>query len=133
MFNRSYIFGHEGHPHYLTDERLNSLKTAVHLSKNDETLLTIIKSLSDPTKYKIYLLLQQVEEIPVSDMAKILNLSQSSISHALSDLKLLGIVEAHKCGKLICYSLKNSKKTSRLKQFLNSFRKKIIIRGGEDK
>ena len=124
MFNRSYIFGHEGHPHYIADAKLNSLKAVARLSVSDEVLLTIIKSLSDPTKYKIYLLLQRVEEIPVSDIAKILNLSHSSISHALSDLKLLGIVEAHKCGKLICYSLKKTEKINRFKQFLTSFIKR---------
>ena len=124
MFNRSYIFGHEGHPHYLTNERLYSLKTIARLSAIDETLLTIIRSLSDPTKYKIYLILQKVEEIPVSDIAKILNLTNSSISHALSDLKLLGIVEAHKCGKLICYSLKKTEKINRFKQLLTSFIKR---------
>lgn len=122
MLNRSYISGHEDHPHYLSDVKINTLKSVIELSEDDDKLLTIIKALSDPTKYKVYLVLQQVEEIPVSDIANILNLSQSSVSHALSNLKLLGIVEAHKCGKLICYSLKNLQKTSRFKQFLNSFR-----------
>lgn len=118
MFNRSYILGHEGHPHYLSNSKIESLKNVVILSENDGELLTIIKALSDSTKYRIYLLLQQVEEIPVSDIANLLNLSQSSVSHALSDLKLVGIVEAHKCGKLICYSLKDLGKAEILKKFI---------------
>ena len=124
MFNRSYVLGHEGHPHYLNDAEVGPLRSVIELAEDDGKLLTIVKALSDATKYKIYLLLQQVEEIPVSDIVNILNLSQSSVSHALADLKFLDIVESHKCGKLICYSLKNSKKTSRFKQFINSFRKK---------
>lgn len=120
MFNRSYIVGHEGHPHYLSDSKVEHLKKVVQLSDDDGQLLTIIKAMSDPTKYKIYVLLQQVEEMPVSDIANILGLSQSSISHALSDLRLLGIVEAHKCGKLICYSIKESKKTNTFQKFINS-------------
>lgn len=129
MFNRSYINGHEGHPHYLPDEKINLLKKIKTLSKKEEKTLNVIKSLSDPTKYKIYLLLQRVEEIPVSDIANILNFSKSSVSHALSDLKLLGIVESHKCGKLICYSLKNSGKNHKLKNLLIIFGSK----GGEER
>lgn len=118
MFNRSYVLGHEDHPHYLSNSRVNSLKSVVQLSEDDGELLIIIKALSDSTKYKIYLLLQRVKEIPVSDIANILNLSRSSVSHALSDLKLLDIVEAHKCGKLTCYSLKDSGKAEVLKKFI---------------
>ncbi|MBI3619686.1 winged helix-turn-helix transcriptional regulator [Candidatus Roizmanbacteria bacterium] len=122
MLNRSYILGHEGHPHYLSKSKLDFLKRVVSLAEEEGELLIIIKALSDGTKYKIYRLLQRVEEIPVSDIAHILSLSQSSVSHALSALKLLGLIEAHKCGKLICYSLKKTKIISRLKKFLHSLK-----------
>lgn len=124
MFNRSYILGHENHPHYFTELNLSALRDTVELSEADGELLNIIKALSDPTRYKIYLLLKQVKEISVSDISRILNLSQSSISHALSDLKILGIIEAHKCSKLICYSLKESKNTNKFKRFIDRFIKR---------
>ncbi len=124
MFSRSYIVGHEGHPHYLSDSKVEFLNRVVQLSDDDGQLLTVIKAMSDSTKYKIYLLLQRVDEMPVSDIANILKLSQSLVSHALSELKLLGIVEAQKCGKLICYSLRITEKTSKFETILNSFKKK---------
>lgn len=110
MLNRSYIKGHEGHPHYLTDSKVASLQKNVKLSGDEEQLLKIIKNLSDPTKLKIYLILHKVEEIPVTDLVQVLGLTQSAISHALADLKNLGLVESHRCGMLICYSLSNGKK-----------------------
>lgn len=122
MFRRSYILGHEDHPHYFSDSKLLTLQTVVNFSAEEEERLRINRNLSDPTKLKIYLLLQQVEEIPVSDLTQILRLSQSAVSHALADLKALGLVEAHRCGQLTCYSLKNKKSK------LSSFFKGMIWR-----
>lgn len=120
MLNRSYIKGHEGHPHYVTDSKISSLQKTVSFSVEEEELVRIIRNLSDPTKLKIYLLLHKVEEISVTDLTQILGLSQSAISHALSDLKNLGLVECRRCGQLICYFLSNGKKKAK---FLNFFDK----------
>lgn len=106
MLNRSYTQGHEGHPHYLSDSKLLLLQKDVSFSTEEDELVRIMRNLSDPTKLKIYLLLHKVEEIAVTDLAHILNVSQSAISHDLSDLKNLDLVESHRCGQLICYSLK---------------------------
>lgn len=122
MFNRSYINRHKGHPEYLTDKQIQSLMRKVTLSNEDTKLILIIKHLSDPTKFKIYLLLDNVQEIPVTDITNILGLSQSSVSHALSDLKNLGLVESHRCGQLICYSLIKNTHTNRFLQFITKFK-----------
>jgi len=119
MFNRSYIEGHEGHPHYLTNSKVSSLQKSVNLSAEEEELVRTIRNLSDPTKLKIYLLLHEAEEIAVTDLTQVLDLSQSAVSHALSDLKNLGLVESHRCGQLICYSLKQSRKKNIFLNFLN--------------
>lgn len=109
MLNRSYIVRHKGHPHYIQDSKLLFLLRKANSQINEKNL-EVVKNLSDPTKLKIYLLLARVKEIPVSDIKQILGLSQSAISHALSDLRKIGLVEAHRCGQLICYSLKNNKR-----------------------
>lgn len=110
MLNRSYINGHKGHPHYATNLKIMSLQRITELSWEEENLLRMVRNLSDPTKLKIYLLLHKVKEIAVSDIVYLLGVSQSAISHALSDLKNLGLIEAHRCGQLICYSLISGKK-----------------------
>lgn len=105
MLNRSYIQVHKGHPHYLTDSKVSLLQKSTNLSKQEEQLIRVIRNLSDPTKTRIYCLLHKVEEISVTDLTLVLGLTQSAVSHALSNLKTLGLVEAHRCGQLICYSL----------------------------
>lgn len=122
MLNRSYIQQHKGHPHYLTDSKILSLQTKTYLSKKKEELVRIIRNLSDPTKLKICLLLAKVKAIPVTDITQILGLSQSAVSHALTDLKNLGLVESYRCGQLICYSLNKAWRKNKL------FRKVLNIR-----
>jgi len=106
MHNRSYIDGHKGHPHYISDKSLKSLKKAFGGKNKQDDITLILKNLSDPTKLNIYLLLHKVDEIPVTDICHILDLSQSTVSHALSDLKKLDLVDCSRCGQLMCYSLK---------------------------
>lgn len=121
MFNRSYIQSHKGHPHYLNDSKVLSLKKQIRFSNEKEDTLRVFRNLLDPTKLKIYLILQKVEEIPVTNLAQILSLSQSAISHALIDLKNLGLVDCRRCGKLICYFLKKDKKTDNILHSLSNF------------
>ena len=110
MHNRSYINGHEEHPHYITNKDVESLKETFKDVGEHRDLTLVLKNLSDPTKLSIYLLLYKVDEIPVTDIGFILSLSQSAVSHALSDLKKLDLVECNRCGQLICYSLKKQPK-----------------------
>jgi DNA-binding transcriptional ArsR family regulator len=111
MHKRSYIKDHEEHPHYVSDNSLKLLQRNFgDISKHDD-ILTILKNLSDPTKLSIYLLLHKVDEIPVTDIVHVLGVSQSAVSHALSDLKKLDLVECARCGQLMCYRLKKQPKT----------------------
>ena len=110
MHNRSYIRGHEDHPHYISDKTIDYLKNSFQDLERREDAILVLRALSDPTKLNIYLLLHKVDEIPVTDICHVLDLSQSAVSHALSDLKKLDLVESNRCGQLICYSLKKQPK-----------------------
>lgn len=121
MLNRSYIQMHKGHPHYLTDFKFLFLQKKIKLSAEEEELLRIVRNLSDPTKLKIYLLLTKVKAMPVTDITQILGLSQSAVSHALADLRNLGLVESCRCGQLVCYSINKAFRKNKLLSFLERF------------
>ena len=110
MFKRSYINGHEGHPHHIDDKKVLLLKNAFKDANKHQDIILVLKNLSDPTKLSIYILLQKVDEIPVTDICHILDLNPSAASHALSDLKKLDLVQCSRCGQLMCYSLKKQPK-----------------------
>lgn len=74
----------------------------------DERLLKnlseFFKIIGDNTRTKILYALDQ-NELCVCDIANILNMSKSSISHQLSTLKSAGIVKFKKVGKEVFYML----------------------------
>jgi len=126
MNNRSYIHGHEGHPHYIPDPVLQKLQDKFERdAATHAEIALVLRNLSDPTKLRIYQLLHEVEEIPVSDIVQVLGISQSAVSHALADLKRLDLVESKRCGQLMCYRLKQQTddKRSILSLFARFFKK----------
>lgn len=65
---------------------------------------TFFKILGDNTRVKILFALDH-NEICVCDIANVLNMTKSSISHQLSYLKDLNIVKSRKSSKEVYYSL----------------------------
>lgn len=74
----------------------------------DEDLLNklaeFFKILGDTTRVKILYALDQ-NEMCVCDIANVLNMSKSSISHQLGTLRRSGIVKCRKVGKEVFYML----------------------------
>lgn len=73
----------------------------------DETIVRlaeIFKVLGDPTRMKIIIALLQ-HELCVCDLAAVLNMSQSAVSHQLRVLRSLRLVKNNKIGKVVYYSL----------------------------
>lgn len=71
--------------------------------------LKIFKSLSDPTRLRILLLLLQ-KELCVCELTFILEMEQSRISHQLRVLRNADIVEDIRDGKWIIYRVSEDKK-----------------------
>lgn len=69
-------------------------------------LTQIFKSLSDPTRLKIIYALSR-KNLCVSDIAQLLGMSQSSISHQLSLLRHLQLIKVIKEGRKSIYSLED--------------------------
>lgn len=74
----------------------------------DEDLLNklaeFFKILGDTTRVKILFALDK-NEMCVCDIANVLNMSKSSISHQLGTLRRMGIVKCKKVGKEVFYML----------------------------
>jgi ArsR family transcriptional regulator len=67
-------------------------------------LSQVFKIIGDPTRIKIIMCLDN-HEMCVCDIANVLNMTKSSISHQLSTLRLSGIVKYRKSGKEVYYTL----------------------------
>ena len=78
-----------------------------HHLPNDETLYDLaelFKVFGDSTRIKILYALFE-SEMCVCDIAELLNLTQSAISHQLRVLKSAKLVKARRSGKTVFYSL----------------------------
>jgi len=90
-------------------KRINpdKVKKINSLLPTDETIYRLtetFKVLGDPTRTKIIFALS-VEELCVCEIASILNMSDSAISHQLRILRNLKLVKYRKEGKMVFYSL----------------------------
>lgn len=87
-------------------ENSTILKERNWLNKKEDLIKEIIitgQVLSDPTRVKILILLQKKGEICVTDIANIIGVSISAISHQLSQLEKLNLTRSVKMGKTVCY------------------------------
>lgn len=67
-------------------------------------LALLFQALSDPTRLRIIHALIQ-REVCVCDLAAILEMTQSSISHQLKNLRSLRLVKHRKVGRMVYYSI----------------------------
>ena len=72
--------------------------------KELENLTTLFKILGDSTRTKILWILDH-HEMCVCDIANVLNMTKSSISHQLAILRETGIVRFRRSGKEVYYTL----------------------------
>lgn len=88
----------------LNKDKTNRIKS--HMIKEDEAikLSQVFKVLGDPTRIKILYILSKYE-LCVCDIANILGMSQSAISHQLRVLRTTRVVKFRKEGKSAFYSL----------------------------
>ena len=90
--------------HSVDKEVIKSLSDYLYKEKHLEELSGIFKALSDPTRLKIIYILSK-SSLCVCDIAGVLDMSQSAISHQLRILRDLNLVKYIRQGKLIIYSL----------------------------
>ena len=70
-----------------------------------EYIADLFKGFADPTRVHILALLQEREELCVTEIAEAVELSQSAISHQLRVLKQMHLIKFRRDGKNILYSL----------------------------
>jgi ArsR family transcriptional regulator len=73
-------------------------------SENIDTVANFLKIISDPTRLKIIMILEN-HEVSVNDIAVLMNMTKSAVSHQLKVLKNAGYIKDRRSGKNKYYSL----------------------------
>lgn len=109
--------------HATDEETLKRLKENLEEEKDIYILSNTFKALSDPTRLKIIYTLAK-SQLCVCDIASILGMTQSAISHQLRLLRDMKLVKFRKEGKLVIYSLDDSHVLELLEQGLDHVKHK---------
>ena len=84
----------------MVDDTLSKMPDTTTL----HTLADFFKIMGDATRCKLLFALLQ-NEMCVCDLANVLSMSKSSISHQLKKMRASGVVKCEKTGKQVFYSL----------------------------
>ena len=90
--------------HYLDRDRVTRASKVMVAESVFQDLAETFKAIGDPTRTKMLYVLCR-EELCVGDLAALLGMSQSAISHQLRLLRHLGLVRNRRHGKVTYYAL----------------------------
>lgn len=88
----------------INEQQILSAKESMLSANIYEKAASFFKIVGDPTRCKIISVLKE-NEMCVGDIANVLSMTKSSISHQLSKMKKQGVVKSRKEGKEVYYSL----------------------------
>lgn len=86
------------------ESKVKEVKKSMLSDKVINEVASFFKIVGDPTRTKILSILDK-NELCVCDIANLLNMTKSSISHQLKTLKEASIVKSKKDGKEVYYTL----------------------------
>lgn len=80
----------------------------------------ILKAVSDPSRYRILrLLIENEGTICVNEIADKVKITPSAVSHQLSKLEDLQLIEPNRSGQNICYTLKRNKNSEKIRMIID--------------
>lgn len=88
----------------VNQENVDIVREELYADHEIAEIADIFKSLGDPTRMRIVAALQ-IRELCVGDLAALMEISQSGVSHQLRLLKQKRIVKSRREGKTMVYSL----------------------------
>ena len=89
---------------FVHEDRVKAARKSLHDDETTAALSETFKVLSDPTRLKIVLALT-TQELCVCDIAALLRMTDSAISHQLRLLNNLRLVKRYRRGKMVYYAL----------------------------
>lgn len=89
---------------FVDEKNVENARRAMKSAQSISLLAETFKILGDPTRIKITYALSK-EELCVCDIANLLGVSQSAVSHSLRTLRQMKLVRFRKEGKIAYYAL----------------------------
>ncbi len=92
------------HIHTVNPKTVSAVKRRMRPDETMVRLADTFNALGDPARAKILYALAQ-EELCVCDLAEVVGVTESAVSHQLRVLRALGLVKYRRDGRVVYYSL----------------------------
>jgi DNA-binding transcriptional ArsR family regulator len=93
------------HAHPIDPERVATARDNVLTPAAGDRIAALLRLLADPVRVRIVSALAEADELCVGDLAIALDVTDSSISHALRLLRTAGVVRNRRDGRVVYYRL----------------------------
>jgi DNA-binding transcriptional ArsR family regulator len=93
------------HDHPIDPDRVAVAREHALTADDGERVADALRLLADPVRVRIVSALAEADELCVGDLALALDVSDSSVSHALRLLRTAGVVRNRRDGRVIYYRL----------------------------
>ncbi len=92
---------------YVDADRVDTVRCSLLSRESAGDIATVFRVLADPTRVSIIHALS-LSELCNCDLAAILGVSESAVSHQMRELRLLKLVTAEKRGRMVYYRLNDA-------------------------
>jgi DNA-binding transcriptional ArsR family regulator len=92
---------------YIDRDRVEAVLCSLLSRESAAAIATVFRVLADPTRVSIIHALS-FSELCNCDLASILGISESAVSHQMRELRLLKLVTAEKRGRMVYYRLSDA-------------------------
>jgi len=113
------------------EDRVSAARRRALGREEADRLVHLFKALGDPTRLGILHALSH-QEMCVCDLAALLGLTESAVSHQLRLLRQLGLVANRREGPVLYYRLKDRHVLRLVEQALDHVREPAVLSGGKD-
>ena len=93
------------------------------LTTEENRLVKAMNVLGDPTRFAIYKMVCEGQNLCVSEMASALDVTPSAISQHFQNFELLGLLSRERTGQKICYKVNSNELTNSLCSILHEHKK----------
>jgi len=87
----------------LTESEAEKLRN--ELDSGDSAMATVFNALGDRSRFRIFKLLMEHQDLCVTDIATVLNITVPAASQQLKLLEGSGLIEPERDGQMICYRI----------------------------
>ncbi len=99
-------------------ERIKRWKKTMEFTPDLDERAAILDVVAQPTRLRLFFLLDQLQEVCVCDLGEILGVSQSAVSQHLAKFKAYGLVTARRDSQTLFYRLSDRPEVKLLRKIV---------------